>query len=91
MAESVTLTGEVVYQSAHAAFVRRRREFFERPVDSILVLWWVPRGHLPDTSEARERLDRLRREGPSATAFEFRKIFPAPSSHPESDARSTRA
>ena len=79
-----------VYQSAHAAFVRRRREFFKQPVDSILVLWWVPRGHLPDTSEARERLDRLRREGPGPAAFEFRKIFPAPSSRLESDARSTR-
>ena len=80
-----------VYQSDHASFVRRRREFFERSVDSILVLWWVPRGHIPDTSEARERLDRLRRDGPSATAFEFRKIFPVPSSHPETDVRSTRA
>ena len=79
-----------VYQSAHAAFVRRRREFFKQPVDSILVLWWVPRGHLPNTSEARERLDRLRREGPGPAAFEFRKIFPAPSSRLESDARSTR-
>ena len=80
-----------VYQSDHASFVRRRREFFERPVDSILVLWWVPRGHIPDMSEARERLDRLRRDGPSAAAFEFRRIFPAPSSHPETDARPTRA
>ena len=80
-----------VYQSDHAAFVKRRREFFERPVDSILVLWWVPRGHLPDTAEARVRLDRLRRDGPSAAAFEFRKIFPAPLSRPETDARPARA
>jgi hypothetical protein len=71
-----------VYQSDHATFVRRRREFFQRSIESILVLWWVPRGHIPSITEARERLDRLRLEGPTPEAFEFRRIFAAPTTAP---------
>ena len=41
----IRVAAPLCVQSAHAAFVKRRREFFERPVDSIVVLWWVPRGH----------------------------------------------
>jgi hypothetical protein len=71
-----------VYQSDHASFVRRRREFFQRSLESILVLWWVPRGHIPELPEAKERLDRLRLEGPTPEAFEFRRIFAAPTTAP---------
>jgi hypothetical protein len=71
-----------VYQSDHATFVRRRREFFQRSVEAILVLWWVPRGHIPDVAEAKQRLDRLRLEGPTPEAFEFRRIFAAPTTAP---------
>jgi hypothetical protein len=71
-----------VYQSDHATFVRRRREFFKRSIESILVLWWVPRGHVPSLAEARERLDRLRLEGPTQEAFEFRRLFAAPATAP---------
>ena len=43
-----------------------------------LVLWWVPAGHLPTLSEAIDRLEYLRRQGPSAAAFTFRQPFDAP-------------
>jgi Domain of unknown function (DUF3291) len=48
------------------------------------VLWWVPAGHLPDVAEAKERLDLLRRVGPSPAAFTFRALYPVGASEPVS-------
>jgi hypothetical protein len=69
---------QFVYRSAHAAFLRRRREWFERMGEAYLVLWWVPRGHRPGIAEAIARLEALRTSGPSAFAFTFRETFPPP-------------
>ncbi|MGH8241781.1 MAG: DUF3291 domain-containing protein [Steroidobacteraceae bacterium] len=66
-----------VYRSDHVGVMRRRREWFEK-MDLYLVLWWVPRGHRPTAQEGIERLDLLRSHGPSADAFTFGKLFPAP-------------
>ena len=67
-----------VYRSAHADILERRREWFERMSEAIMVLWWVPRGHRPSVAEAIERLERLRAEGPTPEAFTFRQTFPPP-------------
>lgn len=69
---------DFVFLSAHAEYMRRRREWFERMGEASLVLWWVPAGHLPEVAEAREALDTLRRLGPTAAAFDFRAPFPTP-------------
>src|SRR5262245_26525174 len=68
-----------VYRSDHVGVMRRRREWFEK-MDLYLVLWWVPRGHRPTPEEGIARLDLLRSRGPSADAFTFGKLFPAPGS-----------
>ena len=67
-----------VYSSAHVEVMRRRREWFERMDQAILVLWWVPQGHRPSIEEAVARLELLRKHGPTAAAFNFRSAFPAP-------------
>lgn len=67
---------DYVYRSDHTAFLRRRREWFTKPDGPILVLWWVPAGHVPSVEEALERLEELRRSGPTPTAFTFRHPFP---------------
>jgi hypothetical protein len=67
-----------VYRSGHVEIMRRRREWFERMGDAYVVLWWVPAGHRPSVAEGIERLDLLRRLGPSPQAFGFRHAFPAP-------------
>ena len=67
-----------VYRSAHADILRRRREWFEKVGEAILVLWWVPRGHRPSVEEAIGRLELLRRKGPHAEAFTFRETYPPP-------------
>jgi hypothetical protein len=69
---------QFVYRSAHADFLRRRAEWFERMSEAFLVLWWVPRGHRPTVAEALERLGALRRQGPGPQAFTLRQTFPPP-------------
>ena len=69
---------DFVYRSDHAQIMRRRREWFERMREVYVVLWWVPRGHLPTVEEALEKLERLRAQGPTAEAFSFRQVYAPP-------------
>jgi hypothetical protein len=76
--ESLEALAAFVYRSEHRLFMRRRREWFEAPDALYLALWWVPSGHRPTPAEGRERLETLRRDGPTPYAFSFREPFPAP-------------
>jgi hypothetical protein len=77
--ESVETLYEYAYRTAHLDVLRRRREFFHHDgLPEYAVLWWVPAGTVPTLAEARERLDLLAREGPTARAFTFRDRFPPP-------------
>ena len=76
--ESLEALQQFVYKSAHVGTLRDRQQWFE-PIDGpILALWWIPAGHIPTLDEAKQRLDHLKAQGPSAHAFTFRKAFPAP-------------
>ncbi len=76
--ESVEALFDYVYKGGHAGVLARRRGWFEKAEGPHLALWWVPAGHRPDVFEARERLARLEKKGPSAEAFTFGRRFPAP-------------
>jgi hypothetical protein len=78
----VASVNDYVYRSAHMDYLRRRREWFERPQGAALVLWWVPAGTRPTVTEALERLGRLRDQGPSELAFTFGQPFPPPAEVP---------
>jgi hypothetical protein len=73
--ESLETLRAFTYTSAHTDVLRRRREWFERLEVAHLVLWWVPAGHVPTIDEALDRLERLRRHGPTPAAFTFRTPF----------------
>ncbi len=77
--ESPEQLQEFVYRSDHTAFLRRRREWFEKMAEAYFVCWWVPAGYVPTVEEAVARLERLRTEGPSDEAFTLRDIRRAPS------------
>ena len=47
---------DFVFRSAHTPFLRRRREWFQRPDEAHLVCWWVPADHVPTVDEALDRL-----------------------------------
>lgn len=76
--KSVEALAEFSYGTEHVDVMRRRRQWFERLDAAYLVLWWVPAGTVPTVVEAKERLENLRRRGPSAEAFTFRSPFPSP-------------
>lgn len=75
--ESPEALAAFVYRSGHVTFMRRRREWFE-PMETFMALWWVPAGHTPTAAEGRARLETLARLGPTAQAFTFKDLFPAP-------------
>ncbi|MDQ1519938.1 MAG: hypothetical protein QOI55_1011 [Actinomycetota bacterium] len=77
--ESMDALTNFVYRSAHTDVMRRRAEWFHRAADAYVALWWVPTGHRPTVTEAIDRLERLRRDGPTQDCFTFRTPFPAPS------------
>jgi len=64
-----------VYRSAHAAIMRRRREWFERFDRIYVALWWVPVGHRPSVAEAVARLAHLEQHGSTALACSFAEPF----------------
>jgi hypothetical protein len=76
--ESVEALADYVYRSEHVAFMRRRREWFERFATSYLALWWIPAGTIPTVPEAMARLTQLDRHGPTAAAFTFKHRFAPP-------------
>jgi hypothetical protein len=75
--ETIDHLADYVYRSDHVAVMRRRREWFER-IKVFMALWWVPEGHRPSVTEAEERLEHLRGQGPTPDAFTFRQRFAAP-------------
>jgi hypothetical protein len=44
----------------------------------MLVMWWIPAGHIPTVEEANDRLEHLKQHGPTPAAFTFRAPFPSP-------------
>jgi Domain of unknown function (DUF3291) len=73
--ETIEALEDFVRRSAHAEVLRRRREWFQRMAEAYLVLWWVPVGELPSLEDALARLEHLRRNGPTPTAFTFKHRF----------------
>lgn len=71
--ESVEALERFVWQTLHRRFFTRRKEWFV-PVETTLVLWWIPAGHRPDMAEGVERLDHLIAHGPSDHAFGWQQL-----------------
>jgi uncharacterized protein DUF3291 len=69
---------DFVYRTEHLDFLRRRRDWFQHMQEPFLVLWWIPAGHVPSMAEAIDKLQQLRREGPTPEAFTFRQPFDPP-------------
>ncbi len=76
--ESLEALHEYVYKSPHVGPLRDRHDWFEPLTTPILVLWWIPAGHIPTVEEAIEKLEYLTAHGPGPSAFTFRRPFPPP-------------
>lgn len=82
---SVETLADYVFRSFHAAFLRRKRDWFERFGSAHVALWWVPEGTRPAISDAVGRLQHLEAHGPSPTAFTFAKRFDAQEAYSEQE------
>ena len=73
--ENISVLREFVYRTAHAEFLGRRAEWFEKLGAPIMVLWWIPAGQIPTPQEGAAKLDYLEANGPTPLAFTFKKLF----------------
>lgn len=76
--EDVASLNHFVNKSGHVAYLRRRREWFEKIAEATSVAWWVPAGEIPSVPEAFERLRHMREHGPTEHAFGLAKPWPKP-------------
>ena len=76
--ENLDSLKDFTYKSMHVEVMKHRKLWFEHLKTPYIALWWVAEGHYPDLMEAKQRLEKLQLEGPSATVFDFRNPFPAP-------------
>jgi hypothetical protein len=74
--KSVEQLRTYTYETAHAAILRQRRDWFEKFDRVALALWWIPAGHIPTMDEAKARLESLEVNGPTPFAFTFKAVFP---------------
>ena len=76
--ESLEALRDFVLKSDNMGLLRNRRGWFLRQEGPTLVLWWVEKGHQPLVEEAKQRLELLAKNGPTADAFDFRTQFTSP-------------
>lgn len=64
-----------VYKTAHAKVMDVNRDKFTPLLKNHFVLWWIESGHIPSLSEAKNKLDTIRIQGPTKVAFDFETAF----------------
>lgn len=63
------------YETRHREMLAGRKQWFTKSEKAGLVLWRIPRGTVPTLEEAVDRLEALRRDGPTEHAFSFGSAF----------------
>lgn len=76
--DTQSLVNFVYRHSAHTEIMRRRKEWFDN-IEFHMVLWWIEEDRRPTIEEAKVRLELLRQNGPSYSAFTFKAPFAPPS------------
>ena len=66
---------EFTYKTVHTYFIKSRRKWFEKMDSPHLVLWWIPRGHIPTLEEGKTKLELLEANGPTPEAFTIAKAY----------------
>lgn len=77
--QSLDALKQYVYKSLHVELIRDREGWFNKVQEAHQALWWVAAGHIPSVQEAKQKLEHIRKHGPSQDAFTFSKPHPAPS------------
>lgn len=80
--ESVETLKDFVYHTVHLDLIQQKAQWF-KPLDTAhMALWWVPAGTQPTEKDGLERLNHLRKNGPSEFAFSIARPLPKPAMPP---------
>lgn len=77
--EDVESLKHFMHKTGHVAYLRRRKEWFEKSDVPTSVAWWVPVGEIPGVDVAFRKVVQLQKQGPSESAFTINKPWPEPS------------
>tara|TARA_R110002073_G_scaffold139232_2_gene289341 strand:- start:116398 stop:116847 length:450 start_codon:yes stop_codon:yes gene_type:complete len=72
--EGIDALKEYVYNSDHIKVFLKRKEWFEKPTNAHMALWWIAKGEFPTAKEGKRRLEYLQANGSTDYAFTFSKI-----------------
>ncbi len=76
--ESLESLFHFAYKTAHSKLIAQREDWFDAVPDiANLALWWTDKDHLPTIEEAKSKMTKLFRNGPTPEAFHFRLPFDA--------------
>ena len=73
--KSVEHLQHFVTNTAHAEILRNRNRWMAAFERATLALWWIQAGHMPTIAESAETLMSVDRNGPTESAFTFRRTF----------------
>lgn len=76
--QDITALREFIKAPIHLAIMKRRANWFAKWPTQTMVLWWIEAGHIPAFEEAFQKLETLRKHGPSERAFTFGQAFDPP-------------
>jgi len=66
---------DFVYGSVHSYFLRNKKKWFDMNGPSQFVLWWMPKGEIPDLTLAKLKLEALEKNGSTPNAFDMRTLY----------------
>ena len=66
---------DFVYSPSHLEVLRKKRNWSFKVAEATTALWWIPAGSIPTIQDAETRVIDLRRNGPSASAFDLSMKF----------------
>ena len=79
--ESIEALHAYTYRSTHREVYAGRKKWFVDDKSVVgghaLAMWWIPIGGRPSVAEAKQRLDAITADGPTARAFNFKQRFAA--------------
>jgi len=72
--EDIISLKDYVYNSGHIKVFIRRKEWFEKPSNAHMALWWIEKGKFPTAEEGKKRIEYLQQFGSSKYAFTFKDV-----------------
>lgn len=71
--ENVASLKSFTYETVHSYFLKSRKKWFHQLDHPHSVLWWVEDGYIPTLTEAKAKLELLKKKGPTEDAFLFQQ------------------